>query len=100
MQRAALVAAPWLVLLAGWYGIHYSGLINPSLVPTPHAVAQRFAELIQTRLPLDIYVSEPSRGLARTFVANLAPGNLGNSALSPVLFAVAAICNAAVAVFI
>jgi NitT/TauT family transport system permease protein len=55
--RAILIAIPWLLLLAGWYGIHYSGLINPSLVPTPHAVAARFVELMQTRLPLDILMS-------------------------------------------
>ena len=57
VKRAALVLLPWLLLLAGWYGIHYSGLINPSLVPTPHAVARRFVELVQTRLPLDILMS-------------------------------------------
>lgn len=57
VRRAIFILIPWLLLLAGWYGIHYSGLINPSLVPTPHAVAQRFAELIQTRLPMDIIMS-------------------------------------------
>lgn len=57
MRRATYILVPWLLLLAGWYGIHYSGLINPSLVPTPHAVAARFVELIQTRLPMDIIMS-------------------------------------------
>ena len=57
LARATLITIPWLLLLAGWYGIHYSGLINPSLVPTPHAVAARFVELMQTRLPLDILMS-------------------------------------------
>jgi sulfonate transport system permease protein len=57
VRRAALILTPWLVLLAGWYGIHYSGLINPALVPTPHEVGRRFVELIQTRLPLDILMS-------------------------------------------
>ena len=57
MRRLNLILAPWLVLLAGWYGIHYSGLINPALVPTPHDVACRFVELIQGRLPLDILMS-------------------------------------------
>ena len=57
MRRAALILTPWLVLLAGWYGIHYSGLINPALVPTPHEVGRRFIELMQTRLPLDILMS-------------------------------------------
>ena len=57
VRRSALILAPWFVLLAGWYGIHYSGLINPALVPTPHDVARRFVELIQGRLPLDILMS-------------------------------------------
>lgn len=57
MRRAIYILVPWLLLLAGWYAIHYSGLINPSLVPTPHAVAARFVELIQTRLPMDIVMS-------------------------------------------
>ncbi len=57
VRRAALILAPWLVLIAGWYGIHYSGLINPALVPTPHAVLSRFVELAQSRLPMDILMS-------------------------------------------
>ncbi len=57
MRRAALIVAPWIVLVAGWYGIHHSGLVNPALVPPPHMVARRFLELIQTRLPLDIVMS-------------------------------------------
>jgi ABC-type nitrate/sulfonate/bicarbonate transport system permease component len=32
-------------------------LINPALVPTPHAVFTRFVELVQSRLPLDIVMS-------------------------------------------
>lgn len=57
LRRTALVLIPWLLLVAGWYFIHYSGFINPSLVPTPHAVAARFWELIQSRLLLDIVMS-------------------------------------------
>ena len=57
MQRAALIVAPWIVLVAGWYAIHHSGLVNPALVPPPHLVARRFLELIQTRLPLDMLMS-------------------------------------------
>ena len=57
MRRAALILAPWLALLAGWYGIHYSGFINPALVPTPHEVAARFVELMGSRLPMDILMS-------------------------------------------
>ena len=57
MRRTALILVPWFVLLAGWYGIHYSGLINPALVPTPHDVFRRFVELMQDRLPMDILMS-------------------------------------------
>ena len=32
----AISAAPWLGILAIWYGMHYSGFINPALVPAPH----------------------------------------------------------------
>ena len=57
MRRTALILVPWLVLLAGWYAIHYSGLINPALVPTPDDVFRRFVELMRSRLPLDILMS-------------------------------------------
>ena len=57
MRRVALVIAPWLAILALWYAVHHSGLINPALVPSPHAVAQRFAELARDRLPLDMLMS-------------------------------------------
>jgi sulfonate transport system permease protein len=57
-HRAALIALPWLIVIGIWYAIAYSGLINPSLVPTPHRVAWRFWELLTTaRLPLDILMS-------------------------------------------
>jgi NitT/TauT family transport system permease protein len=58
LRRAALILAPWLVIVAFWYAIAYSGLINPALVPTPHAVALRFWELLTTaRLPFDMWMS-------------------------------------------
>lgn len=57
MRRTILILAPWLVLLAGWYGIHYSGLINPALVPSPHEVGLRLIELTGDRLPLDVFMS-------------------------------------------
>src|SRR6185503_15139526 len=40
-----------------WYAIHYSGLVNPALVPSPHAVAARFRELAGDRLPRDVWMS-------------------------------------------
>ena len=53
----ALVAAPWVVLLLLWYAVRASGLVNPALVPAPHEVAARFAELARGRLPGDIWMS-------------------------------------------
>lgn len=57
MKRAILLLAPWAALVALWYAIHYSGLVNPALIPAPHAVAQRFAELSKDRLPMDVWMS-------------------------------------------
>jgi NitT/TauT family transport system substrate-binding protein len=51
MRRTVLLLAPWLVPLTVWYGVHYSGLINPALVPSPHEVGLRFIELSTDRLP-------------------------------------------------
>jgi len=57
-HRALLIALPWLIVIAIWYAVAYSGLINPSLVPTPHRVAARFYELLTAaRLPVDILMS-------------------------------------------
>ena len=44
--RLALLAAPWLALVALWYAVRASGFINPSLVPAPHAVLRKFFELL------------------------------------------------------
>ena len=57
MRRAVFLLTPWLVLLALWYAVHYSGFINPALVPAPHAVAAKFMQLMQSRLPMDIAMS-------------------------------------------
>lgn len=57
LRRAALILTPWGVIVLAWYAIHYSGLINPALVPTPHAVAKRFWELAGQRLPQDVWIS-------------------------------------------
>ena len=52
-----LILAPWAAIVALWYAIHYSGVVNPALVPTPHAVAERFWELAGQRLPKDVLIS-------------------------------------------
>ena len=57
LGRAALIAAPWLAILALWYAIRASGLVSPALVPAPHAVFQKFLELSQGRLWMDVWMS-------------------------------------------
>jgi len=57
LHRAALIAAPWLAIIALWYAVRASGLVNPSLVPAPHAVLAKFFELAQDRLALDVWMS-------------------------------------------
>jgi NitT/TauT family transport system permease protein len=52
-----LILAPWAAIVALWYAIHYSAIVNPVLVPPPHQVASRFWELAGQRLPLDIWMS-------------------------------------------
>ena len=56
-RKAALILAPWIVIVGLWYAIAYSGLINPALLPTPHAVLGKFWDLLHDRLPLDIWMS-------------------------------------------
>lgn len=57
MRKALLIIAPWATIVAVWYAIHYSAVVNPALVPTPHAVARRFWELAGQRLPMDVWMS-------------------------------------------
>lgn len=58
LKHVTIILMPWLAIVALWYAVAYSGLINPALIPTPHAVAERFVELLtQARLPLDIWMS-------------------------------------------
>jgi NitT/TauT family transport system permease protein len=58
LRNALLVASPWIAVVLLWYGVAYSGLVNPSLVPTPHQVASKGWELLTTaRLPVDILMS-------------------------------------------
>src|SRR4051812_5005481 len=67
-KRVALILAPWLLIIAIWYAIAYSGLVNPALIPTPHAVAVQFwVQLTQARLPRDILMSTERVVLGVTF---------------------------------
>jgi NitT/TauT family transport system permease protein len=57
LKRATFILAPWALLVALWYAIHFSGFVNPALIPAPHEVAKRFVELARDRLPLDVWMS-------------------------------------------
>jgi NitT/TauT family transport system permease protein len=56
-RTGALVFAPWVSIIAIWYAIAYSGLINPALLPKPHDVLTKFWELLRDRLPIDMWMS-------------------------------------------
>ena len=57
LRTAVLLAAPWALILAIWYALAYSGLVNPALLPKPHQVLARFRELVHDRLPMDVWMS-------------------------------------------
>ena len=57
LRTAALLLAPWALILAIWYALAYSGLVNPALLPKPQQVLARFRELIHDRLPMDVWMS-------------------------------------------
>ncbi len=57
LTAVALRLAPWVSIVLLWYAVRASGLVNPALVPAPHAVFARFIELAQGRLPFDIWMS-------------------------------------------
>lgn len=58
MRRLLLLISPWVILVALWAGIAQSGLVNPSLMPTPVQVALKFKELLFSgRLLLDMLMS-------------------------------------------
>ncbi len=58
LGRGLLSLAPWVAVVAAWYGVALSGWINPGLVPTPGAVLARFWELLsQERLLVHMWMS-------------------------------------------
>ena len=58
LRRTILIFTPWALIIVAWYAIAYSGLVNPSLIPTPHAITAKFWELwTEGRLPRDIWMS-------------------------------------------
>lgn len=79
LVTALLVLAPWATLLVLWYAVRASGLVNPALVPAPHAVLAKFVDLAQDRLAADVWMSTQ-----RVFVGVL----LGVTLAVPVGFAI------------
>jgi NitT/TauT family transport system permease protein len=79
LARIALVLAPWATLVLLWYAVRASGVVNPALVPAPHAVFSKFIELARDRLGLDVWMST-----RRVFVGVF----LGVLAAVPVGFAI------------
>jgi NitT/TauT family transport system permease protein len=58
LRRTLVILSPWALIVLVWYAIAFSGFVNPSLVPTPHAVAAKFWELAsEGRLLRDIWIS-------------------------------------------
>lgn len=57
LKGVALRLVPWFFIVLVWYAVRHSGLVNPALVPAPHAVLSRFINLLQGRLPLDMLMS-------------------------------------------
>jgi NitT/TauT family transport system permease protein len=58
LGRVPLGLLPWIGVVALWYAIRASGLINVSLIPAPHQVAAKFVELLlHEGLLFDVYVS-------------------------------------------
>jgi len=52
------VLAPWIAITAIWYGVRASGLVNPALVPAPHAVAAKLWDLLfDENLLRDVWAS-------------------------------------------
>jgi NitT/TauT family transport system permease protein len=79
LTRVLLLLAPWLAIVLLWYAVRASGLVNPALVPAPHAVLGKFMELARDRLAMDVWMSTQ-----RVFVGVF----LGVLAAVPVGFAI------------
>lgn len=71
IRRLLFLALPWICVVAAWTLLHYSGLVNPALVPTPAQVARSFWELmLNGKLPTDMLIS------ARRVLIGVALGTL------------------------
>lgn len=58
VRRILLAALPWLAIIALWYLVRVSGLVKPSLVPTPWDVLTTWWELVaEAGFLMDMYMS-------------------------------------------
>jgi NitT/TauT family transport system permease protein len=58
LGRAASLLAPWIALIAFWYAVKYSGLVQSQLLPSPDAVARQFwLSMTTEKLWLDMMLS-------------------------------------------
>ena len=58
LVRIGSLALPWLLLVALWSLVRWSGLVKPALVPAPTEVAARFwTMLTRERFVVDIAMS-------------------------------------------
>jgi NitT/TauT family transport system permease protein len=58
LRRVLLILAPWAIIVLAWYTVRASGMVNPGLIPAPHAVAAKGWELMTRETLLrDIWAS-------------------------------------------
>lgn len=58
LRSFVLALIPWVVVLALWYGVRASGLVEASLVPTPWQVARKWWQLVtENGFLVDMYMS-------------------------------------------
>lgn len=58
LKKLFVLALPWICVVAAWTLLHYSGIVNPALIPTPAQVARRFWQLMSNgKLPIDMLIS-------------------------------------------
>ena len=58
IRRIVFAALPWLAIVALWYLVRLSGLVKPSLVPTPLEVATTWWDLVtRSGFLVDMYMS-------------------------------------------
>lgn len=58
LRRVFLLLAPWVTIVALWYGFRATGLVEASLIPTPAEIAAKFwTSLVHGNLLLNMYMS-------------------------------------------